>query len=89
MDDSMAPEFEKGCVIIIDPTGLATDGAFVLAEIGDEFLFRRLAIRNARASLHALNPAYDPVELEHGLQAVKGVIVQRAGRRRRYHKRYA
>ena len=29
-DDSMEPEFATGCVIIVDPTGVAKDGACLL-----------------------------------------------------------
>lgn len=32
LDDSMAPEFWPGCIILIDPTGRATDGSYVLAK---------------------------------------------------------
>ena len=33
-DDSMQPEFRTGCIIVIDPTGRATDGSYVLADDG-------------------------------------------------------
>lgn len=32
LDDSMAPEFWQGCIILIDPTGRVTDGSYVLAK---------------------------------------------------------
>ena len=32
VDDSMEPEFRRNCIVIIDPTGHARDGAYVLAE---------------------------------------------------------
>lgn len=88
VDDSMEPEFRRGCIIIIDPTGVARDGAFVFADYGGEFVFRRLSVKEGRHRLVALNDAYPAVELESGLQAVKGIVVQRAGARRSYHKRY-
>lgn len=88
IDDSMAPEFFQGCVVIVDPTGRATDGAFVLAEVADGCLFRRLRVDGDDVRLEALNPSYPPIRPEAGIASVKGVIVQRAGARRRDHKRY-
>ena len=87
-DDSMEPEFAAGCVIIVDPTGVAKDGAFVLAEIDGEYIFRRLERTGEGDRLVALNDDYPPIALAAGLAAVRGVVVQRAGARRRYHKRY-
>ena len=87
-DDSMEPEFAAGCIIIVDPTGVARDGAFVLAEIDGEYIFRRLEQTDEGDRLVALNDGYAPVALAAGLAAVRGVVVQRAGARRRYHKRY-
>ncbi len=87
-DDSMAPEFHEGCVIIIDPTGHACDGAFVLAEHDGGYLFRQLSINGDTIRLKALNANYPALEPEAGLAAIKGVIVQRAGARRKHHKRY-
>ena len=87
-DDSMEPEFAAGCIIIVDPTGVARDGAFVLAEIKGEYIFRRLERTDKGDRLVALNDGYPPVALTAGLESVRGVVVQRAGARRRYHKRY-
>ena len=87
-DDSMEPEFAAGCVIIVDPTGIAKDGAFVLAEIDGEYIFRRLERTEQGDRLVALNDGYTPIGLANGLASVRGVVVQRAGARRRYHKRY-
>lgn len=87
-DDSMEPEFRRGCIVVIDPTGVVKDGAYVLAEHGGELVFRRLRIQAQRVWLDALNEDYPPVEIDSGVAAVKGVVVQRAGSRRTYHKRY-
>jgi hypothetical protein len=38
--------------------------------------------------LEALKKTYPALALDAGIAAVKGVVVQRAGARRRYHKRY-
>ena len=29
---SMAPEFPAGCIVIVEPAGVVTDGCFVVAE---------------------------------------------------------
>lgn len=87
-DDSMEPEFAKGCIIIIDPTGIVRDGAFVFAvDNQDEYIFRQLRIVDGRHLLVALNGNYPPIEIS-GMERIKGVVTQRAGRRRSYHKRY-
>ncbi len=87
-DESMAPEFPRGCVVIVDPTGLAADGAFVLAEHNDELIFRRLRLKDGDVRLEALGVGYEVVRPQNGLAAIRGIVVQRAGRRRRDHKRY-
>lgn len=87
-DDSMEPEFAAGCIIIVDPTGVAKDGAFVLAEVDDAYIFRRLERSDEGDRLVALKAGYPPVVLTAGLASVRGVVVQRAGARRKYHKRY-
>jgi SOS-response transcriptional repressor LexA len=87
LGDSMTPEFEEGMIIIVDPTGLATDGAYVVAEHDGEYIFRQLAIDGGRYLLRPLNPDYDEMEIS-SLRAVVGVVTQRAGTRRKYHKHY-
>ena len=87
-DDSMEPEFTAGCIIIVDPTGVARDGAFVLAEIEGKYIFRKLERTDRGDRLIALDDGYPTIELAAGLASVCGVVVQRAGARRKYHKRY-
>ncbi len=87
-DDSMEPEFAAGCIIIIDPTGIVRDGAYVFAvDDKDEYIFRQLRIIDGRHLLVALNEAYATIEIS-GIERIEGVITQRAGRRRSYHKWY-
>lgn len=83
LGDSMTPEFEQGDIVIIEPEGLARDGAFVLAYAGGEWIFRQLVRTGDTWRLHALNRAYPAIELAD-LAAVRGVIIQksRPGRRR-------
>lgn len=88
-DDSMEPEFAQGCIIIVDPTGRATDGAYVVAEVDETLTFRKLSRKDDQYVLMSLNPCYPEIPLESVESSVKGVVTQRAGKRRRYHKRYA
>ena len=83
LGDSMAPEFSEGDVIVIEPEGLATDGSFVLANPGGEWIFRQLVACGERWQLRPLNPRYPPVDLDD-LSAVRGVVIQRTtpGRRK-------
>jgi len=80
---SMAPEFNEGEIIIIEPEGLAKDGSYVLAWHGEEWTFRQLVREGEAWLLHPLNPNFADVRLED-LSPVRGVIIQKAlpGRRR-------
>lgn len=85
---SMEPEFLEGEIIIIEPEGLAKDGAYVLAWHQEEWTFRQLCRDGAGWRLHALNPAFADVPIDD-LGAVRGVIIQKAlPGRRRASKRY-
>ena len=89
IDDSMEPEFAQGCIIIIDPEGIVRDGSYVFAlDNNDEYIFRRLRIEDDVHTLYPLNGKYESFEIS-GLDRIKGVITQRAGRKKRtYHKWY-
>lgn len=88
IDDSMEPEFDKGCIIVIDPTGIVRDKAFVFAvDNKDEYIFRQLRIIDGKYILTALKDGYEPIEIS-GIERIEGVIIQRAGKRRAYHKWY-
>lgn len=88
LGDSMEPEFKDGCIIIIDPAGVVEHGSYVLAIQGDEFIFRQLRKDGDRLYLKALNESYPNLPLPGGMDDVKGVIVQQAGRRRKDRKFY-
>ena len=85
LGDDMAPEFNEGDIIIVEPDGALRDGSFVLAQLRSEWIFRQLARRGEGWCLRALNPARaDLVELSlPDLSAVHGVVIQKAvpGRR--------
>jgi SOS-response transcriptional repressor LexA len=88
IDDSMEPEFAKGCVIVIDPTGIVRDRAYVFAiDNKDEYIFRQLRIIEGKYILVALHEDYEAIEI-NGMKQIIGVITQRAGKRRSYHKWY-
>ena len=80
---SMAPEFEEGEIIVVEPDGALRDGCFVLAQLDGEWIFRQLCRDGACWSLRALNPAF-PARPLPDLAAVRGVVIQKArpGRRR-------
>lgn len=87
-DDSMLPEFDPGCIIIVDPGGVVRDGAFVLAkDLRDEYIFRRLRIVDDNYYLEPLNDLYNSFQISSS-DNILGVITQRAGKRRAYHKWY-
>ena len=85
IDDSMEPEFKKGCIIIIDPSGLAVHGAYVIAMVENGYIFRQLSIEDGRYYIQPLNEAYLHEKREISLNAIEGVIIQQAapnGRRK-------
>lgn len=81
--DAMMPEFANGDIIIVEPDGHATDGSFVIARVGEEWTFRRLARKDERWFLVPLNPAF-AAEAIADLSVVRGVVIQKTtpGRRR-------
>lgn len=87
LGDSMAPEFEDGTIIIIDPSGMAESGAYVLAMHKEEYIFRQFVIEDGRYYLKPLNSGYESLEVD-GMNVVRGVIVQKAGTRRHQRKHY-
>ncbi|MCP5288086.1 MAG: S24 family peptidase [Burkholderiaceae bacterium] len=80
----MMPEFADGDVIVVEPDGALKDGSFVVAQHDGEWIFRQLrAAPGAGWRLHALDPAWPDLPLAD-LDAVRGVVIQKAvpGRRR-------
>lgn len=88
LGDSMEPEFNEGEIVIIEPSGLAGDGSYVLAHVGGEWIFRQLLKTGAGWRLAALNPAYPARDIDD-LAPVRGVIIQKSvPGRRKLTKRY-
>lgn len=77
LGESMAPEFNDGEIIIIEPDGAVHDGAYVLAWHHGEWTFRQLKGREGAWMLHALNPAFGDQPLED-LSSIRGVVIQKA-----------
>jgi len=85
--DSMEPEFRDGCIIIIDPEGVISDGVYVMARHDDGYVFRQLVYGEGVYYLKALQDGHAVIELPD-LGAIEGVIIQQAGRRRAERKHY-
>jgi len=85
--DSMVPEFWDGCIIIIEPGSAARHGSFVVVDYAGDTVFRQLQIESGRRFLKPLNASYPVIELT-GDYNIRGVVVQRTGRRRAQHKHY-
>ena len=73
--ESMAPEFQDGAVIIIDPGYPAVNGAYVLALYQKEYHFRQWVRRDDKDYLVPLNALFHSLELEGHYQII-GVISQ-------------
>ena len=63
-DDSMEPEFRRNCIVIIDPTGHARDGAYVLAEVDGDYIFRQLRLNGDGVWLEALKKTYPTLSFQ-------------------------
>lgn len=83
LGEDMAPEFNDGEIIIVEPGGALRDGSYVLARHREEWVFRQLCRRGEGWVLRALAPALPELPLD-SLDAVHGVVIQKAvpGRRR-------
>jgi len=77
LGESMAPEFEHGDVIIIEPDAEVHEGCFVLALSGREWLFRQLQRENEDWRLCALNPRFASVALPDR-SLIRGVVIQKS-----------
>lgn len=86
--DSMAPEFAEGCIIIVDPEGVISDGSYVMARHADAYVFRQLVYGDGCFYLKALQEGHEVIVLPD-LKAIEGVIIQQAGRRRADRKHYS
>lgn len=83
LGEAMAPEFRDGDVIVVEPDGLAADGAYVVARPDGEWMLRQLVARGDGWTLRALDARSPAIDLPD-LGCVRGVVIQksRPGRRR-------
>lgn len=88
MGDSMLPEFADGQIVIVDPAYPLSSGAFVVVDYGGEIILGQYAVEAERTRLLFLNADYAPLTLVPPYQ-IKGVVTQRAGRRRSERKHYS
>jgi SOS-response transcriptional repressor LexA len=86
--DSMAPEFEDGHIIIVEPALSAQSGQFVVADYEGETYFRQYVVEDGQGYLKALNDSNPPIAITAASFRIRGVVVQRAGRRRKDRKSY-
>lgn len=90
LGDSMLPEFSEGEVIVVEPGGVAKDGAYVIAYLAEvepedeRHVFRQLVRHPEGWMLKPLNPLYPNVPIERVEDVVKGVVImkKKPGRRR-------
>lgn len=88
MGDSMLPEFSDGQIVIVDPAYPLTSGAFVVVDYGGEVILGQYAVEDDYKRLVFLNADYAPLVLVPPYR-IKGVVTQRAGRRRSERKHYS
>nr|WP_255518827.1 S24 family peptidase [Neisseria sp. 19428wB4_WF04] len=84
-DDSMRPAFSDGDVIIIDPLENPDPGEFVLAQVGNDILFRKYRIDNLdKFSLRPLDSDYPVISSSEAKIKIIGTLVEhRIYRRKR------
>ncbi|MCP3668209.1 MAG: S24 family peptidase [Gammaproteobacteria bacterium] len=76
-DDSMDPEFPLGTVIVIEPSQVCANGAFIVAFVDDERWFRQLIRDDNGERLIALKEGHPDIDLNGKEYRIEGVIVQR------------
>ncbi len=81
LGDSMAPEFPDGCVVVSEPAGAVHDGCYVIAEYKGEIILRQLRLTAGVWHLEPLNPKFPRLKID-GPENIRGIVIQRAGRRR-------
>ena len=83
--DSMAPEFQEGDIVIVDPSRDYRSGDYVIAKIphqksaGDngEATLKKLVFDGPKTYLVPVNPRYDAINMTGINFIVVGVVVQK------------
>ena len=86
LDSSMSPEFEVDHIIIIDPSITPKNGDFVVFETKNSIIIREIIISD-KTILKAYGKGFQDIEIDD-TSSIIGVVTQRSGKRRKYHKRY-
>lgn len=81
IDNSMEPEFKKGCIIVISPDGVPEHESYVIAMVENGYIFRQLLIENGQWFLCPLHEDYLHEKRPIAKEAIHGVIVSQAGAR--------
>lgn len=84
--DELAPDLPDGCVVIIDPGLSPCSGHYVVAELDDGVTLGALAVTAGQWLLHPRGCEHQGIELQP--RQIRGVVIQRAGRRRSDFKRF-
>ena len=78
--DMMMPEFSENCIIIIDPSILIHNKAYVVIDYENELYFRQYIEEENKKILRCLNSKYEDIELKNAFE-VRGCIVQQKQRK--------
>ena len=84
--DDLAPDLPDGCVVIVDPGLSPRSGHYVVAELDNGVTLGALAVTAGQWFLHPRGCEHTGIELRP--QQIRGVVIQRAGRRRSDFKRF-
>ncbi len=80
-DDSMAPEFKNGAIIIVDPDYPHTHGAYIVIDYDNETWFRQFKLIEGEPYLVALNNDYPKTQMVKEFK-IRGVVTQQAKHRK-------
>ena len=86
LDSSMSPEFEIDHIIIIDPSITPKTGDYVVFETRNSIIVREINI-SEDIVLKAYKSSFDDIIIKD-TEAILGVVTQRSGKKRKFHKRY-
>lgn len=86
LDASMSPEFEINHIIIVDPSITPKTDDYVLYETSNSLIIRKIDL-GEKIVLKAYNSGFSDMIIEN-TSSILGVITQRSGTRRKFHKRY-
>ena len=78
--DMMMPEFSENCIIIIDPSILIHNKAYVVIDYANDLYFRQYIEEENKKILRCLNSKYEDIELSNAFE-VRGCIVQQKQRK--------